>query len=240
MKRFLAVLACLLWLLPAARPATVDPAGLWTGSLQTPNGETALVVNLHRDGDKWAAELDVPAQGVSELPLNNVKVDGAAVSFSMPGPGDPSFQGKLAADGKSLAGNFDAGGASLPLEFKWKSEARAVAKAASNTGDVQVLEGVWEGALDVQGNQLRLRFHFNKNADGSLTGTLDSIDQGANGLPIGAISRTGDTIKLDVKTVGGSYEGTLNKDHNSLTGNWSQGGQSFPLTLTLKQPEKKG
>jgi hypothetical protein len=240
MKQLLTVFACLLWLFPAAAPAAVDPSGVWTGSLQTPSGDMAFVVNLHRDGDKWMAELDVPAQSVTELPLSNVKVDGGAVSFSMPGPGDPNFQGKLAADGKTLSGNFDAGGSSLPLEFKWKSEPRAVAKAPANTGDVQVLEGVWEGALDVQGNHLRLRFHFTKNADGSITGTLDSIDQGANGLPIGAIARTGDSIKLEVKTVGGSYEGTLNKDHTTITGNWSQGRGSLPLTLTLKQPEKKG
>jgi hypothetical protein len=52
---------------------------------------------------------------------------------------------------------------------------------------VQVLEGVWEGVLDVPGTQLHLRFNFTKNADGGITGTLDSLDQGANGLAVPAL-----------------------------------------------------
>jgi hypothetical protein len=96
------------------------------------------------------------------------KVDGAAVSFPLPGPGEQHFDGKLSEDGKSIAGNLTAGGQPIPLALKWKSEPRAVEKAPSNTGDVQVLEGVWEGVLDAHGQHLHVRFDFNKNADGGL------------------------------------------------------------------------
>ena len=84
-----------------------------------------------------------------------------------------------------------------------------------------------------------MRFNFTKNADGSIAATVDSIDQGANGLPVASIARTGDTVKMDVKAVGGSFEGTLNKDASTMTGTWSQGGGSLPLTVQRKSAEKK-
>jgi len=239
MKRYLAILAGLLLLAPAAALAAMNPAGVWEGSIKTPNGDLGFVFNLHRDGDKWVAEMDIPMQGVSGLPLSNVKVDGAAISFPIPGPGDPHYDGKLSEDGKTIAGTFSQGPASLPLDLKWKSEPKAVEKAAANSGDVQALEGVWEGVLDVNGTQLHVRFNFTRNADGNISATFDSVDQGANGLPIGAIARTGDTVKMDLKTISGSYEGTLNKDASAMTGTMTQMGMPVPLNLQRKKAEKK-
>ena len=240
MKRYIAIFAGLLMLAPAAVLAATNPAGVWEGSLSTPNGEIGFVFNLHRDGDKWAVEMDVPIQGISGLPLSDVKVDGAAIGFPMPGPGDPHFDGKLSEDGKSVSGSFTQGGQAIPLNLKWKSEPRAVEKAAhANTGDVQVLEGVWEGVLDANGTQLHLRFNFTKKADGSIAGAVDSLDQGVNGLAVQSIARTGDTVKMDIKAVGGAYEGALNKDASTLTGTWSQGGGSLPLTMQRKKADSK-
>jgi len=235
MKRLVAVLTGLLMLLPAAALAANNPAGVWEGTLQTPNGDLGFVFNIHRDGDKWAAEMDIPIQGVSGLPLKEIKVDGAAVTFVVPGPGEPRYEGKLSDDGKTISGTFGQTGNTIALDLKWKSEPRAVEKAQANSGDVKVLEGVWEGALDANGTLLHLRFNFTKNADGSITGTIDSLDQGANGLPISGISRTGDTVKLDLKIVGGGFEGTLSKDGATMTGTWSQGGGGLPLTVQRKK-----
>ncbi|HVN04347.1 MAG TPA: hypothetical protein VMT86_08010 [Bryobacteraceae bacterium] len=239
MKGFSAFLTCVSLLAPVAALADINPAGVWEGTLNTPNGDLGFVFNLHRDGDKWVAEMDVPAQGVTEMPLSNVKVEGSSISIPIPGPGDPHFDGKVSEDGKTISGKFSQGDGTIPLELKWKSAPRAVSKAAANTGEVQVLEGIWEGTLDTGGAQLRLRFNFVKNADGSISGTLDSIDQNVNGVPMGPISRTGDSIKIEVKSIGGSFEGTLDKDAAKLTGTWSQGGGSLPLTMQHGKPAKK-
>jgi len=233
MKLYQALLSVTL-LLSAVAQAAVTPAGLWEATVKTPNGDIGMLFNLHQDAGKWTGEMDLPAQHVTEVPLTDVKVDGAAVSFTMPGPGDPSYSGKLSEDGKTIAGNLSQGGGSIAVELKWKSEPKTVVRAPANTGDVQVLEGVWEGALDVNGGQLHLRFNFKKNADGSIGGTIDSIDQGANGIPITSMARTGDAGKLDVKAVAGSYDATLSKDKTSMTGTWSQGGGSLPLTIHKK------
>jgi len=238
MKSYVALVAGLLFAATALVAAT-NPAGLWEGTLKTPNGDIGFVFNLHKDGDHWAAEMDIPIQGLSEMPLKDVKVDGAAVTIALPGPGDPHYDGKLSDDGKTISGNFNQGDNSLPMDLKWKSEPRAVSKTQANSGDVQALEGVWEGTLDVNGSTLHVHFNFTRNADGSISGTLDSVEQGANGLPINGISRTGDTVKLDLKVIGGSYEGTLDKDASTLTGQLTQGGTSLPLTMQRKKAEKK-
>jgi len=107
------------------------------------------------------------------------------------------------------------------------------------SGDVQVLEGVWEGVLDANGTKLHVRFNFIRNADGSITATFDSVDQGANGLPVASIARTGDTVKMDLKSINGSYEGTLDKDASTMTGTLSQMGNPVPLNLQRKKAEKK-
>jgi hypothetical protein len=239
MSRYLAVLVGCFALLPAVA-AAATAAGRWEGTLKTLNSEIAFVFNLHRDGNEWAGEMDIPAQGASEIPLKNVKVEGAAVNFTIPAPGDPHYEGKLSEDGKTMAGNFAQGGESLPLELKWKSEPRVVSKSAANTGAVGPLEGIWEGILEANGQQLHLRFTFTKNTDGSLRGTLDSVDQGASGIPIASIARTGDSVKLEVKAIGGYYEGTLSKDASSITGTWHQGAGSLPLTVERKPAGTKG
>jgi hypothetical protein len=54
MKPYLALLAGLFLLAPAAVLGATSPAGLWEGTIKTPNGDLGVMFNLHRDGDKWA------------------------------------------------------------------------------------------------------------------------------------------------------------------------------------------
>jgi pimeloyl-ACP methyl ester carboxylesterase len=92
-----------------------------------------------------------------------------------------------------------------------------------------LLDGTWQGTLTVPGGSLRLVFHFSSAGDGSYAGTLDSPDQGATGIPFGSVTLTGDQVMAIVPSVVGEYKGQLAGE--SLTGTWSQGGQSFPLDM---------
>ncbi len=47
----------------------------------------------------------------------------------------------------------------------------------------QDVTGDWQGSLSAGGAELRLVLHITKGADGALKATLDSVDQGANGIP---------------------------------------------------------
>ena len=119
---------------------------------------------------------------------------------------------------------------SLVLNFT-----RAEAKAAPSPNRPQEakppLAGDWAGALDVGGQKLRLVMHL-VNEGGGWNGSMDSLDQGANGIPFSAVSVDGAKLKVVIAAINGGYEGTLGEDGNTITGTWSQGGMSLPLNFT--------
>ncbi len=88
--------------------------------------------------------------------------------------------------------------------------------------------GDWNGALSVSGASLRIVFHVVAGEDG-YSATMDSPDQGALGIPTGSVEMAGDSLIISVPAVGGGYRGRI--DGDSLTGRWSQGGQSLALDL---------
>ena len=47
------------------------------------------------------------------------------------------------------------------------------------------VEGTWLGTIQAGAVKLRFGVHLSRDAGGNLKGTLDSLDQGANGLAIG-------------------------------------------------------
>jgi uncharacterized protein len=93
------------------------------------------------------------------------------------------------------------------------------------------LEGEWNGALDVQGQKLRLVLHIKNTADGKLSATIDSVDQGANGILVTSVNQSGDDVKLELTAIAAGYEGKLNASGTEMTGQWKQGGASLPLTF---------
>lgn len=92
--------------------------------------------------------------------------------------------------------------------------------------------GTWQGVLKVSGGvELRIVFHISKNDDGSFGAKLDSPDQGATGIPVGAVTFEENHLRIEVPSVAGKYEGDLKEESQTITGNWSQGGMSLPLKL---------
>ena len=107
----------------------------------------------------------------------------------------------------------------------------SIAFAASQEQTVQVKpEGDWKGTLTVGGTKLDLVLHVTSK-DSSLTATLDSPDQGATGLLVDSITVTGKLLRFEMKSLGANYEGTISADGSQIEGQFSQGGQSFPLTF---------
>ena len=90
--------------------------------------------------------------------------------------------------------------------------------------------GDWKGTLSAGGAELRLALHIKADKDGALTATLDSIDQGAYGIPVSAISLKDSKLNMTVDAVHGTYEGIVNKEATEIDGTWSQG-QSLVLNF---------
>ena len=100
----------------------------------------------------------------------------------------------------------------------------------------QGFEGVWWGTLQAGAQRLRVVFRLQRDADGQLRGTIDSLDQAATGIPISEITVEGNTIRVRSDAVQGEFVGALSEDGKQIVGTWKQGGQELPLTLTRGEP----
>ncbi|MDH4038439.1 MAG: lysophospholipase [Candidatus Krumholzibacteria bacterium] len=88
----------------------------------------------------------------------------------------------------------------------------------------------WSGTLHTGGVNLRMTLHLNGTADG-WSGTLDSPDQGAYGVPLGEITVVDGEIRFTVPSAQGTFVGRLDSTTTTMTGTWSQSGFALPLEL---------
>jgi hypothetical protein len=94
--------------------------------------------------------------------------------------------------------------------------------------------GNWEGAISAGGTTLRLAIHFTQDKDGALKATMDSLDQGSNGIPLINVSYKEPKVHYELGgDYPGTYDGTYDKAKDEITGHWQQAGQD--LTLLLKR-----
>jgi pimeloyl-ACP methyl ester carboxylesterase len=91
------------------------------------------------------------------------------------------------------------------------------------------IEGDWQGTLKVSGAEMRLALHIAINHSDGYKATMDSLDQGTNGIPITSMSFKDSKMKFTVDSIQGSYEGTVDNAGAAIDGTWVQSGQSFPL-----------
>lgn len=103
--------------------------------------------------------------------------------------------------------------------------------------NAQDIIGQWNGILKFQGVQLRLVFNIEK-VDTIFAATMDSPDQGANGIPVKSVSFKNSVLKLELPNIFIQYEGILN-DESTIVGNFKQGAISIPLTLTKEIAKKE-
>ncbi|MBF6148212.1 alpha/beta hydrolase [Nocardia nova] len=83
------------------RPAPV--VGDWNGVLPLPNQQLPIGVTFTEDG----GSVTVPAQGIFDLPLEQVDTNPDAIAFTIPGlPGDPHFTGRYDRRADTVTGTF--------------------------------------------------------------------------------------------------------------------------------------
>jgi murein DD-endopeptidase len=121
----------------------------------------------------------------------------------------------------SFVGIFILGAAALLL----------ASPARQNPQQPAGLEGKWEGSLGRSANTLHIVLQFGKLTDGSWTGQLISIDQGAS-LPMSAIRFESNKIHFEIAAVGGVYDGEMNSAGTDIAGEWIQtGGPLQPMNF---------
>lgn len=97
------------------------------------------------------------------------------------------------------------------------------------------LEGSWSGDLKAGQTSITLVLNFVKGEDGELSCTLDSPDQGAKGIQAELDASPSGQLTINIPSVMASWTGMLYR--NSLTGTFTQMGQSLPLTFNKGVPQ---
>jgi serine-type D-Ala-D-Ala carboxypeptidase/endopeptidase len=76
---------------------------------------------------------------------------------------------------------------------------------------------------------LHIKLHIKVDTAGAISGTLDSTDQGALGIPCAEFHLDGQNLSFTIPAVHGSWKGTVTADE--LSGTWDQGAAQ-PLKFT--------
>ena len=114
--------------------------------------------------------------------------------------------------------------------------------AAEETPERTSSEGIagnWLGTLKAGAVELRVLVKIKSTDEGTLSGKLDSLDQGVKDLPIDVLTLEDSELRMELKSIGAVFEGTLNPMRNKIDGNWRQGGNVLPLEFEKidKPPE---
>lgn len=102
------------------------------------------------------------------------------------------------------------------------------------------LVGEWQGTVQAGNTQLHVAWHVVAAKDGSITSTIDNLDQKIYGLPVHSMTVNGNVLTLTLDTVRvldgdtinirGTFTGTINADATEIHGSWFQG-QTLELDL---------
>ncbi len=95
----------------------------------------------------------------------------------------------------------------------------------------KAVAGNWLGPIKVGAIELRQAAKFEVQPDGTLKGTINSLDQDAKDYPLDVVEWTDGTLRLELKISMFTYEGKLNKEGTEIAGVLKQRGVELPLTF---------
>jgi len=217
--------------------ATNSVAGNWNGTLEVGAVKLRVVFKIHQvAGGALTAKMDSLDQGARDIPVNAVTLKDKTLRLEVKAV-DGVYAGTLDAVGTKTTGQWTQGPTTLPLtlvkgpgtDSASEAEKLSPTDLAGNQQAALKATGTWDGVLVTPTASLRLRLKVFKSDDGAASGTLDSLDQGANGIPLYAITLKEGQLRFEARGIGGVYGGNLAADGATLKGRWQQGGQSLPL-----------
>jgi len=221
----------LLWisamLVCASGAAAQDVTGDWQGTLHAGAADLHLILHITRAADGGLqATLDSVDQGANGIPVKTVTLQGAELKLDV-AMVRGTYEGTVNKDATEISGTWSQG-QPLPLTFK---RAASPVDSGHKPAPPSDIDGAWLGTIDTGVFKLRVVFYIVNTVDG-LTATMDSPDQGAKGIPTSSVRRKDSSLKIEVKSISGAFEGTISNDLNTIDGGWTQLGRSTPLVLT--------
>jgi uncharacterized protein len=200
-----------------------DFEGSWHGALEVGGQKLRVVVTVTKsDAGVYAGKVESVDQNAT-IPIDTISVTGDAVRLEIKSLA-VVFEGTLNKERTEVTGTFTQSDQKLPLTLKRSDQ------KAENPPVTKDFVGAWQGTLEAGGQKLRLVVTVTKSDAGVYSGKFESLDQAAT-IPIDTITVNGDAVRLEIKTPPIVFEGTLNKERTEVTGTFTQGDQSIPLTF---------
>ena len=239
MKKVITLLAVvtLLWPAVPSHAATNGVAGNWNGTLEIGPVKLRVAFKISPSANgTLTAKMDSLDQGAHDIAVDAVTVKDKSLRIEVNAV-HGVYEGTLDAAGTKATGTWTQGPQTLPLTLvkglgtsaSIEAEKLSPADLAANQQAALKIDGTWSGVLNTGTANLRLRLNISKSPAGTAIGTMDSLDQNANGIPLSAITLKAGKVHFEAKGIGGVYEGTLAADGSTLSGEWQQGGGSMPL-----------
>jgi uncharacterized protein len=213
------------------RSAPKGLEGDWKGTLKAGDVELRLLLHLRKGDDGGlTGTLDSIDQGASGLQVSSVSLKNSTLTFEVDSV-HGHYEGRANDDATEIDGTWSQG---QPLPLKFQRTAASADTASGNAGHKPTkasdIDGTWLGSIDAGAAKLRIIFHITNTEDG-LMATMDSPDQNAKGVPVTSVTRNHESIVLEMKQIGGKFEGKIGSDLTTMDGTWTQGGNGTPLVL---------
>jgi hypothetical protein len=208
---------------PAASKAL---QGAWISTLKV-SDQLSLRLGFRVENGK--AMVDSLDQGVKDIPVSSLTLENGKVTFDNEKI-MAHFEGQLDEKSGEIVGTWKQPGGSFPLTWKRTKKAELKVGAAAP----KELEGRWTGTLKVNDQvSFRLALRVEKPDTGDdWTAVIDSLDQGVNDITVTAIELKGDDLSFENKGIAAKFVGKVDQKKGEITGDWTQPGGTWPLTLT--------
>ncbi len=226
--RFIFILLCASALLCRADD---NLTGRWEGSVQIPDRELKLVVDLAQANGGWIGSLIVPGLGLSGAPLTNITAGNSDASFTIKTARglEANFKGHLVAD-LTLTGTFMQAGNTAPFSLKRMGPPQ-VELPPRSTAVAKQLEGEWNGQYELFGYPRKVSMKLANHGADSATAELVVVGKKVNNLPIDFITQEGELLTIESHATGIGYEGRFNEAAGEIKGTFFQGPMEIPLVL---------
>ena len=239
----LVLLALTFFALATLRPAWAIPqanadsglAGTWRGSLGAGAAQLHLVLNIVKlSNGEFGGQLNSVDQG-AVIPMDTVTLQGNKVRFEVK-PVGGVYEGSLNDARTEMSGTWTQPGLpAQPLSFRRDAATPSAPAAAPASSGEQGFLGAWD-SVTKPGEKQQYSMAITKLSSGEYAGQVTLL---AEGVPhsFDVVKVDGDSIHAELKAFGGTYDGTLSKDRNTIDGKWTEAG-SAPEAVSFARSTK--
>jgi pimeloyl-ACP methyl ester carboxylesterase len=205
----------------AATTSAQQETQTWYGVLDVGAAKLRLQMEFSEDSPgKFSGKMISLDQGSVAVPCDTVTINDTELTFTIKRVG-AKFTGKLNATRDEAEGNFQQLGSTFPIKF-----------AKVDKIPVQTHTQTWTGKMQAGGQEFDFQFRVFEEDKGSPTVKLDSFTEGLEGIPC-TMKHEGDqiTISVPIALAPAEFIGTLSDNKETVTGKWTQRGNSYDLVL---------